>query len=95
MFVGVVRIELYLHGVSSLKEKRSIVKRVVSRVRNQFDISAAEVDLQDFHQSAVIGCAVVTNDSRLADSIMRKVVDYVIDLHLADVGRFEVEVISV
>ncbi len=95
MVVGTAQIELYLHGVRSLKEKRSIVRKVVHRIRNTFDLSAAEVDALDSHQRAVVGVAVVTNDARLADSLMNKVVDFVIDLHLAEVGRSEVEVLHI
>ena len=92
MVVGTARIELILHGVSSLKDKRGIVKRVLHRVRDNFGISAAETALMDSHRQAEIGLAVVTNDARLADSIMQKAVNYVIDLHLAEVGRVETEV---
>lgn len=91
MVVGAAKVELLLHGVASLKDKRSIVRRVVHRVRNQFEVSAAETDFMDSHHRAEIGVAVVTNDARLADSIIQKVVNYIIELHLAEVGRVETE----
>src|SRR5512145_1498638 len=93
LVVGVLRVELYLPGVTSLKEKRGIVRRVVHRVKNQFEISAAEVELLDFHQSAVIGCAVVTNDARLANSLCDQVASFIEDLHLAQVQRAEIEIL--
>ena len=86
MVVGVARITLHLHGVRSLKEKRSLVRRIISRTANHFELSVAEVDHMDLHQSAVIGCAVVSNDARLANSIADKVVNYVEELHLAHEG---------
>lgn len=92
MVVGTAKVELILHGVDSLKGKRSIIRKIVHRVRNAFEISAAETALNDSHRAAEIGLAVVTNDSRLADSIMRQAVDFIIDLHLAEVGRAQVEV---
>lgn len=92
MVVGTAKVELLLHGVQSLKDKRSIVRRVVSRVRNNFEISAAETGSLDSLKFSEIGLAVVTNDSALADSIIKKAVNYIIDLHLAEVGRAEVEV---
>lgn len=92
MVIGAAKVELILHGVHSLKDKRSIVRKVVHRVRNQFEVTAAETDFMDSHHHAEIGVAVVTNDARLADSIMQKVLNYIIDMHLAEVGRVETDV---
>jgi uncharacterized protein YlxP (DUF503 family) len=89
MVVGAARVELLLHGVQSLKDKRSIVRRVVARVRNEFEVSAAETDFMDSHHRAEIGIAVVSNDARVADSVLQKVVNYIIGLHLAEVGGVE------
>ena len=70
---------LSMQGVTSLKGKRSIVKGVIGRLRSRFNISVAEVDRQDNKTAAVIGIAVVSNDSRFIDqqfdailSFMRK-----------------------
>lgn len=93
MVVGTARINLQLHGVSSLKDKRSIVRRIVHRVRNEFDISAAETAHQDSHRQAQIGLAVVTSDARLADSLMRRAVNFIVDMHLAEVLDDHVEVL--
>ncbi len=95
MVVGFGTIELRLHGVHSLKEKRGIVRSVVQRVQNQFHVSVAEVGALDDHQTALIGFAVASNDKRLANSILDKVVDAVEDFGLAEVGNVELEVIHV
>lgn len=95
MVVGVATIKLYLHGVFSLKEKRSVVRRIVHRTKNKFEISVAEVDALELHQSAVIGVAVVTNDSRLANSILDKVVGFVDELHLAEITDSQIEILHI
>lgn len=95
MVVGVGTVDLYIPEVHSLKEKRSVVRRVVQRIRNQFEISVAEVDSLDLHQKATIGFAVVTNDSRLANSLLSKVVDYIEQLYLAQITRAELDVLHV
>lgn len=95
MVVGFGTVELRLHGVHSLKEKRGIVRSVVQRVQNQFHVSVAEVGALDDHQAALIGFAVASNDKRLANSILDKVVDAVEDFGLAEVGTVELEVIHV
>jgi uncharacterized protein YlxP (DUF503 family) len=75
MTLGTVLIQLHLPGCRSLKEKRAIVKRLTSRIRNEFNVSVAEVDKQDFHQSASIGVAIVTNDRAFANEVLSKVVN--------------------
>jgi len=62
MFTGLMTIQLHLHGLNSLKDKRSIVKSLIERLRGRFNVSVAEVDHNDSRSSAVIGVAVVSND---------------------------------
>ena len=60
MVVGVCQISLSLPGVTSLKAKRSIVRKVLDRTSNKFNVAAAEVGQQDTHRQAVLGFAVVS-----------------------------------
>lgn len=76
MIVATCVIELQLDGVSSLKEKRRILKSVLARLTNQFNVAAAEVDYQDVWQTAVIGVAAVGNDSAHLHSLLEKVVGW-------------------
>jgi hypothetical protein len=76
MIVGVLTAQLHLQGVSSLKEKRSIVKSLIGRLRSRFNVSAAEVDHQDNKTSAVIGIAVVSNNNRFVNEQLDKIVDF-------------------
>jgi uncharacterized protein YlxP (DUF503 family) len=60
--IGVLRIHLHLPGCKSLKEKRSVIKPLIARLHKEFNISVAEMDLQDKWQQAVIDCAMIGND---------------------------------
>jgi hypothetical protein len=62
MIVGVMTARICMQGVTSLKEKRSIVKGILGRLKSRFNISIAEVDHQDNKTSAVIALAIVSND---------------------------------
>jgi uncharacterized protein YlxP (DUF503 family) len=70
MVVGVCRVAFSLPGNASLKGKRSVVRRIIDRTRAKFNAAVAEVDQLDSHRSAVIGVAVVSNDSRHANSML-------------------------
>lgn len=74
MIIGSCRINLYLPAVHSLKEKRSVVKSVLHRLRNEFNVSTAEVDAQDLHQRAVLGIACVSGSADYAQGQLDAVI---------------------
>jgi len=77
MKIAVLKIKLYAPWVHSLKEKRMVVKSLLAKIRNKFQVSAAEVEDQDIHQSIVIGVAAIVPHSAQADSLMDEIVGLV------------------
>ena len=63
--------------VHSLKEKRMIVKSIVEKTKHKFNVSAAEIDAQDVHQTIVIGLACVSNDAVHAEKMLNNIIDYI------------------
>lgn len=76
MVVGICRVAFSLPGNDSLKGKRSIVRRIIDRTRSKFNLAIAEVDALDSHRSAVIGFAVVSNDTRHVNSMLDRIVSF-------------------
>lgn len=76
MIVGVLTAQLHMQGVNSLKEKRSIVKSLIGKLKSRFNVSIAEVDHQDNKASAVIGIAVVSNNNRFVNEQLDKIIDF-------------------
>jgi uncharacterized protein YlxP (DUF503 family) len=76
MITGVMKAQLYLHGVTSLKDKRRIVKSVIERLKSRFNVSVSEVDHNDVKTSAVIAMAVVSNDTRFVNQQLDKIIDF-------------------
>jgi uncharacterized protein YlxP (DUF503 family) len=64
MIVGSLRVRLLLRESRSLKDKRQVVKSIKDRIRNKFGVSIAEVDALENRQLAVLGMAMVSNESR-------------------------------
>jgi len=77
MVIGVSQITLHLPTCHSLKNKRQIVKSVLARVRQQFEVAIAEVDEQDRWQIAKIGVSYVSNSSQHADEVLAHVRRYI------------------
>ena len=79
MSVGLLNIDLHLPESRSLKSKRRVLKSLVDRLRNRYNVSVAEVEHQDLWQRARISVAVVSNDSRYSNRVLTKVMDQVND----------------
>jgi uncharacterized protein YlxP (DUF503 family) len=83
MLVGVLTAHLCMHGITSLKAKRSIVKGLIGRLKSRFNISISEVDHQDAKTSAVIAIAMVSNDARFIDQQFEAILKF-----MRNDGRF-------
>jgi len=85
MTVGILRISMAVPA-ESLKEKRSIVKSVIERLRHRYNASVAEVDDLDDPGRATIAVACVSNGSRHTDrqlqTIARAVEEWRLDVEL-------------
>ena len=93
MVVGILRIELRLHGVQSLKEKRGVVQKLLARCRNRYPASCAEVEHQDLWQRAALGFAVLSSSEQVVAPILERLEDEVADSGLAEVIESGVEFI--
>lgn len=94
MIVGVGIIIFRIHECHSLKGKRKIVKSIIARLQNTFNISVAEVGANDLYQRAEIGFSITGNDRRLINSIMDKVIDKAEALGLAEIIDTDMEIIN-
>ena len=96
MHVGVARVALQLAESSSLKGKRMVVKSVIQRVRNRFNVAVAEIETQDVWEMITLGIVCVSDDPRHANAMLSKVVDFIESERLdAEVGTVEMELIAV
>lgn len=91
MIVGVCTIELHLHEPNSLKAKRKVVKSIISRVKNKFNVSIAEVGYQDKWQRSVLAVSVVSTAQDHANGILSKVVNFVEAMYIAELLDCQIE----
>lgn len=75
MHIAALTVEIEIAGADSLKDKRQVVKSLLARVRDKFNVSAAEVDQLDIWRRATLGFAVVSNDNAFIDQVLEKLVD--------------------
>jgi hypothetical protein len=75
--VGLLTIHLHIPGCASLKEKRGSIKPLIARLHREFNISVAEIGLQDTWQEAVISCGMVGNDGAHLERSLQAVARWV------------------
>lgn len=79
MYTAIGQVTLHVPASASLKDKRQVVRSVLARLRNQFEVSAAEVARQDSWQVAVLGLAYVSGEAGHAQEVLDHAVRYIED----------------
>ena len=88
MNVGVARVSLRIPENMDLKGKRQVLKSIISRVRNKFEVAVAEVDDNDSWQLAAIGICCISNNKRHSNQVLSRVVSFI------ENSRFDVEILD-
>ncbi|WP_041323959.1 DUF503 domain-containing protein [Hippea maritima] len=76
MIVGVMEVDFKIDNSFSLKDKRRVVRSLIEKTKNSFNVSVAEVDNNDVLNMATIGIAVVSNSSKFVDVVLNKILDF-------------------
>ncbi|MBN2569358.1 MAG: DUF503 domain-containing protein [Deltaproteobacteria bacterium] len=95
MVVGIGIIEIFIVESRSLKEKRSVLRRITSRTQNKFSLSVAEVGDNDEWKRGKLGFAFVGNDRGFVNSKLDKIVQFIEGLNVANVINSRIELINV
>ena len=93
MIVGVLKIALILPENHSLKGKRSVLRKIQSRVSNRFNISVTECGDQDLWQRSMLGFAAAGSNARVVEATLRQVIEFVDRLGLAELGESDIRIL--
>jgi len=77
MLVAVALFEIHIEYAQSLKEKRMVVKSLRDKLRHRFEISAAEVGLQDVHQRARLAVSFIALEHAQADAKLERIEEFI------------------
>lgn len=91
MKVLLLKVTLRASWVHSLKEKRMVVKSIIQKLKNKFNISVGEVEEQDIHQTIVIGISGVCGTSAQVDSTMESIISFIEENTDAEIINIENE----
>ncbi len=77
MIIGACSVELHLPGNGSLKGKRRLLKPILLRLRREFNLATAEVDHNDFWQSARIAFVTVGNEPGYIHTSLERAIQWI------------------
>ena len=91
MRVGVCTAYLLIPESQSLKDKRRVVKSLLAKLGNRFNIAVSEIGDLDTPKRSVIGIVSISNDSRHLNQILSKVVGFIEKKNLAILIDYEID----
>ena len=77
MIVGLLACECIIYDSHSLKEKRAVLQRIMTRLKQKFNVSVAEVDFQDTWQRCKLGIAVVASARNPAEIELQNALKFI------------------
>jgi hypothetical protein len=94
MIVGICHLDVIIPENHSLKGKRQVIKKIIDRVRNRFNISIAEVGDNELWQRSQLGISLVGNDRRFVNSYLDRVVNFIEAMNIVDIAHSELEILN-
>ncbi|KGX88403.1 DUF503 domain-containing protein [Pontibacillus litoralis] len=71
--IGYLEVECYLYEAQSLKQKRSIIKRVLTRAHNGYNVAVSELDDQDLWQRTTLGFVSISSNKVQTEKELHRV----------------------
>ncbi|SHH60012.1 hypothetical protein SAMN02745135_01334 [Caloranaerobacter azorensis DSM 13643] len=93
MIVGTCKMDLFIYEASSLKEKRHVIKSLIGKIQSRYNVSIAEIDLNDTWKKSAIGFACVTNDTSHANSIISNVINFIENDGRVEITNYDIEIL--
>ncbi|HZJ98369.1 MAG TPA: DUF503 domain-containing protein [Tissierellaceae bacterium] len=93
MIIGSCELKLKIFEANSLKEKRHTIKSIIGRLKSRFNISIAEIGLNDSWKTSMIGFACVTNDTQHANEIIDRVIKFIDGDSRVEIIEYNIELL--
>jgi len=92
MTIGICSVELYLPGINSLKQKRSIINSIKTKTRKHFNVSISEVNYSEKWQRSTLGIVGVSNNGKLLESSFKKILNNIHQKRGVEIINYKIEV---
>ncbi|GAC91719.1 DUF503 domain-containing protein [Anoxybacillus sp. D401a] len=75
--IGYVECECIIYDVQSLKEKRAVLQRIITRLKQKYNISVAEVDYQNVWQRTKLGIVAITAERTATEQELHRALQFI------------------
>lgn len=89
--IGLLTVEFFIYEAQSLKDKRSVVQKVVNRLRQRFNLAVSETGFQDLWQRAEISMVTVSSDKIIAEKELQRALAMITSITELEVTDSKVE----
>jgi len=86
------KLTFYIAHATSLKDKRQVCRSLIDKARQRFNVSVAEVDTQDIHQTLTIGVVVVSGDAAHAQRSLDEIIRFMEEHSDAELTEVEKDI---
>ena len=93
MIIGSCTLKLMIFESNSLKDKRHIIKSIIGKIQSRFNVSIAEIDLNDSWQTSIIGFACVSNDGKHANQMVSNVMKFIDNDTRVEIIDYDIEIL--
>ncbi|KUK10317.1 MAG: hypothetical protein XD50_1388 [Clostridia bacterium 41_269] len=93
MVLGIYTFEIHIPSANSLKNKRGILKGIIQRLRNKFNVSVCELGKQDLWQMAILGIACISNDKNVLYKTFNEIEKFIENFGEVQITKVNLEII--
>ncbi|GMW03073.1 MAG: hypothetical protein AMXMBFR84_42090 [Candidatus Hydrogenedentota bacterium] len=76
MVIGLLQMDLLVHGSRSLKDKRRVIKGLKQQMRDRFNCSVAEIGFKEQWGRSRLAVCIVGDDSRFVNTQLNEVANF-------------------
>lgn len=93
MIIGACTIKLLIYESNSLKDKRHVIKSIIGKIQSRFNVSIAELGLNDSWQTSLIGFACVSNDTKYTNQVISNVLKFIDGDSRVEIVDYDIEIL--
>jgi len=95
MVIGLLKIEFYIESSRSLKDKRRIIKSLIQKLKSKYsNLSVSEIELLNNWKKSIIAIVTVSNEITYINSVLDKVLNYIIEGYNYQVVKSDIEILN-
>ena len=76
MVIGTLEVDLYLEDSQSLKSRRRVIKGLIARLRQKFNVAVTEIGDKNLWQRTTLAMVSLSDDSKYLDGLLSTVLNY-------------------